>query len=221
MQTLPPRGPIHKRHGANLPHWTADHATYFVTFRLADSLPQSVLLEYQRERDAVLRSLQQQPAPATGVPPVSDRQPGQFQTEQARLQRLFSEKIESYLDAGAGKCWMQNPEVAEIVQNALLFFHNGRYTLHAWAIMPNHVHAVLRPHPPHELSDILHSWKSFAAKAANKRLLRSGEFWQSEPYDHLIRDQADLAHCIEYTLDNPIRAGLVDWRWYGSTYGTR
>jgi len=45
---------LHKRHGAYLPHWTAEGGTYFVTFRLADSLPQSGVLAYRRERERLL-----------------------------------------------------------------------------------------------------------------------------------------------------------------------
>jgi REP element-mobilizing transposase RayT len=69
---------------------------------------------------------------------------------------------------------------------------------------------------PHaELPEILHSWKSFTAKEANKLLRRSGDFWQAEYNDHLIRDEADLRHPVRYVLDNPIKAGLKNWKWVG------
>ena len=38
----------------NLPHWRQEAVTYFVTFRLADSLPQAKLDEWSRQRDAWL-----------------------------------------------------------------------------------------------------------------------------------------------------------------------
>ena len=82
--------------------------------------------------------------------------------------------------------------------------------------MPNHVHAVLRPYDDFELSSILHSWKSFTSKQANKIIGRTGEFWQAESYDHLVRDAQDFHHCIRYTLDNPAAAGLHGWRWAGA-----
>jgi len=81
--------------------------------------------------------------------------------------------------------------------------------------MPNHVHVVVEAMGGDKLSDILHSWKSFTAKAANKMLHRTGEFWQAESYDHLIRNQQDFNHTVEYVLCNPAKAGLSDWKWVG------
>ncbi|MEO5958988.1 MAG: transposase [Opitutaceae bacterium] len=96
-------------------------------------------------------------------------------------------------------------------------FSGSRYTLHAWCVMPNHVHAVLRPTAPHTLDAILRSWKSYTAHEANHLLDRSGPFWQRESYDHWIRDDADLAHCCRYTEENPVKAGLSrtpgEWPW--------
>ena len=119
---------------------------------------------------------------------------------------------------------MNDDRVAAVVANALLHFNGSRYSLAAWCVMPNHVHVVVqpfagntggRPVPLAELPDILHSWKSFTAKEANKLLRRSGEFWQTESYDHLIRNEADFRHAVRYVLDNPIKAGIKNWKWVG------
>ena len=71
--------------------------------------------------------------------------------------------------------------------------------------------------PGHALPDLLHSWKSFTAKAANRLLKRAGEFWQQEYYDHLIRDAGDYAHAMRYLLENPAAVGLRDWPWVWSS----
>ncbi len=81
--------------------------------------------------------------------------------------------------------------------------------------MPNHVHVVVQPLAHHSLSAILHSWKSYTANAINKRLNRTEPLWQVEYFDHLIRDQEDFEHCVEYTLRNPELAGLSEWKWRG------
>ena len=81
--------------------------------------------------------------------------------------------------------------------------------------MPNHVHVVVRPIRGYELPGILHSWKSFTAKQANKILNRGGQFWQHEYYDHLIRDENDFRYALEYVLSNPEHAGFHDWPWVG------
>jgi len=59
----------------------------------------------------------------------------------------------------------------------------------------------------------MHSLKSFTAKEANKLLARSGTFWQSETYDHIIRNEDDYFRTVEYVIMNPERAGLTNWQW--------
>jgi folate-binding protein YgfZ len=120
------------------------------------------------------------------------------------------------LDKNGDVFWLAKSEIASVVQDALLHFHELRYWLHAWSIMPNHVHVVVKPFPPHELSEIVHSWKSFSAHRANKLLGRKGKFWQSEYYDHLVRNADDLQRCIEYTINNPEKAGFIDWKYRGT-----
>jgi REP element-mobilizing transposase RayT len=137
---------------------------------------------------------------------------------------LQAEYIEKYLDSGVGECWLNNPDVAQIVVNALNHFNGSRYFLHAWCIMPNHSHVVFAPmggksHEERPLVPILHSWKSYTASEANRILRRTGQFWQEEYYDHLIRDEEEFLHFINYTLQNPVKAGLCRhwkvWKWSG------
>ncbi|PWT87523.1 MAG: hypothetical protein C5B54_12195 [Acidobacteria bacterium] len=116
------------------------------------------------------------------------------------------------------------------VVGALKHFDGSRYKLHAWCVMPNHVHVVFTVEKNSEVADrdgvryselipILHSWKSFTAHEANKILQTYGKFWQDEYYDHLIRNDDDFAHSIEYTLNNPVKAGFCklwkEWLWSG------
>jgi len=197
---------LHIRQGAYLPHWTRDHAIYSVTFRLADSLPQSVVEIWLAERENIVKNARQMNRSLSGE-------------EQERLQYLFSEKVDNYMDRGNGACWMKRDEIAGIVADALRHFDGNRYLLGAWCVMPNHAHVILQPLSGHALSDILHSWKSFTANQANRVLKRQGEFWQPEYYDHQIRDENDLCHSIEYVLSNPEKAGLRNWKWVGGGTG--
>ena len=190
------------RRGAYLPHWTKEGATYSVTFRLADSLSKEILENWLFERKNIVETAKQIGRPLSEV-------------EEKRLLRLHSEKVERYLDAGHGACWMKQDRIAGIVAGAITYFDGQRYGLAAWCVMPNHAHVVLKPNHGYALPDIQHSWKSFSAKQANKALARRGKFWQEESYDHLIRDEADFDHCVAYTLVNPELAGLKGWRWSG------
>lgn len=115
----------------------------------------------------------------------------------------------------AGSCVLKRPEIAQIVQDALLHFEGQRYHLATWCIMPNHVHVVVQPMGEHRLQDILHSWKSFTATKINSLLDRKGTLWERESFDHLIRRPEHAEHFVRYTEYNPVAAGLCtkpgDW----------
>ena len=98
--------------------------------------------------------------------------------------------------------------VAELVEAALLHFHGSRYVLHAWTVMPDHVHVVVTPLAGHSLSDVLHSWKSYSAHGVNRELRRSGPLWESESFDHLVRGEEQLGRFLDYVENNPVAAGL-------------
>ncbi|MFM8810085.1 MAG: transposase, partial [Chthoniobacterales bacterium] len=201
FQPMNPQENVTIRSGANLPHWTQDGATYAVTFRLADSLPAQVLQQWQEDRNHLLER-----SNAGNLSPK----------EKTEIQKLFTEKIDAALDAGHGKCLLARPEIAQLVQDALHHFDGQRYDLLAWCIMPNHVHVIFRPIAGSELSGILHSWKSYTATEANRRLQLTGPFWQAESFDHLVRDREDFENQVRYVLRNPEKASLRDWKWCGS-----
>ena len=186
--------------GENLPHWTCNNAIYHLSFRLADSVPQSKREEWLRERESIVENAKRMNRSLT-------------EQEEKRVQFLYSERIEKYLDDGHGECCLAKPEIAAIVENALKHFDGERYRLHAWAIMPNHVHVVVEPVAGHELSKIIHSWKSFAAHEANKTLGRTGDFWQHDAYNHIIRNEKEYGFQVDYVYENPAKAGLRAWQW--------
>ena len=188
------------RHRGYLPHWEAEGATYFITFRLADSLPRQVVETWVSERNAILKRSKESGRSLSAA-------------EAKRLWELFSEKIEAYLDSGRGACWLQRPEIAQVVRDGLVHFDGERYRLYAWCIMPNHVHLVLQPLAGYRLADILHSLKSYTAHEANRLLGRQGRFWQREYYDHLIRDEEDFQRLVDYVIGNPAKTNLENWPW--------
>ncbi len=187
-----------------LPHLKKEGAVYFVTFRLAGSLPAHEIARLKHERAAILEQARAAKSPLTWH-------------EEEQLLAWYCDKVEALLDAGHGACWLSKREIASLVADALKFFDGQRYELRAWVVMPNHVHVIVWPLPGHTLSDILHSWKSFTSKAANKLLGRTGEFWQGESFDHLIRDEASRARLVAYVENNPVKARLCkapeDWQW--------
>jgi REP element-mobilizing transposase RayT len=129
-----------------------------------------------------------------------------------RLRALLREADRS-LDQGLGHCYMRDHRVAKIVAEALKHFDDQRYRLLCWCVMPNHVHALLRPAEENKLESILHSWKSYSALQANRLLKRTGEFWQRDYFDHLVRNEASLQKISRYIVQNPEKAGLTNWPW--------
>ena len=199
-ESRPRFGEVTIRDRGRLPHWEADSATYFITFRLSDSLPQTILERIESERKSIVEN-----AEKLGRALSSD--------EKKRLRGLSTVRIENYLDNGAGACYLRNPAVADAIRRTLLYFDDKRYRLLGWCVMPNHVHVVLRSFPGQQLASNLHSWKSFTAKEANRILRRQGTFWQREYYDHLIRNDNELRRALRYIAENPVKAGLVNWPW--------
>ncbi len=124
---------------------------------------------------------------------------------------------ERHLDRGYGACWLREPAVASLVEEAMRFAEGTRYQLLAWVVMPNHVHAVVRTLPEHSLGGIVRTWKSYSARRANEYLRRRGPFWYPEYFDRYVRDEEHLRRVIRYVHGNPVKAGLVPgpekWPW--------
>ena len=83
-------------------------------------------------------------------------------------------RLDRELDAGLGACWLRRPDIASIVEDALLHFDGRRYRLLAWCLMPNHAHVVIEIVGETSLSEVVRSWKSFTAKQANNGIGRTG-----------------------------------------------
>ena len=181
-----------------LPHWEVDDGWYFITYRLADSLPKFVIHRLREEYAAAKRAFQ------SGRCKLSLAQ-------QSRLSEWFHHRLDDYLDDGRGACHLRVPAIAECVMESWRHFDHERYELLASCVMPNHVHVIARIFKGEDLGSILHSWKSYTANEANAILGKRGRFWWREYYDHCIRDEEGLTRSVRYVLDNPVKAGLVDW----------
>ncbi len=196
--------PVDREKWGHLPHWFQKGGTYGVTFRLHDSIPQSVLLHYQSaKKDLIAKRLKALEINDLALINICDD----------RLRELYQEHIETALDKGFGENWMKKAEIAAIVADAIQHFAGERYELGAWCVMPNHVHMIVRPLGDHALPDILHSIKRHTALMANKALGREGAFWQKESYDHIIRDEDDFWNQTNYIERNPMAARLEDWEF--------
>jgi REP element-mobilizing transposase RayT len=107
--------------------------------------------------------------------------------------------------------------VAEVVAKALCYGEKMRkYRLHAWVVMPNHVHVLMTPESP--FSGIMRWLKWTTARRSNRLLGRRGiAFWQDESYDHWVRSRDEFEKIVAYVEWNPVAAGLEErperWPW--------
>ena len=115
-------------------------------------------------------------------------------------------RVFHWLDQSYGACVLARRALRQIVEDALRHFAGERYQLGASTVMPNHVHALVTPIRQHEVSEILHSWKSFTAVKINRMLGRTGQFWQKESFDHMVRSAASLEKFAQYIRENPANA---------------
>ena len=182
--------PSSPNHRTQLPHVEAGEVPQHVCFRLAGSLPREI------RRQLIDRSGQGGAAPANAA---------------------WRRDVHAALDASHGVCWLRRPSIAALVRDAFLHFHEERYLLHEWVIMPNHVHVLLTPLVETPLSSIVHSWKSHTARRINAALGREGRVWASDYFDRMVRSDDHFTKVADYIRANPVNAGLCDapetWRW--------
>lgn len=196
------QGDFEKYRGQQLPHWEVDDGIYFVTFRLGDSIPRTKQRRLSEAYERRSRELVDDPD--AGPEDVAD-----FALE------FFRTRVDGVLDDGGGACHLEEPQVAEMVQNSLQYFDGERYDLLAWSIMPNHAHVVFQKSPEVSLAEVVGSWKSYTAHRAREFVDFGDHFWQSDYYDRLVRTKGELRDSMQYVWSNPERAELEDWEWKG------
>jgi REP element-mobilizing transposase RayT len=165
-----------------LPHIDEARATQFLTWRLADSLPKQVLQEWQFELEH--------------LPPAEAK--GEWQR-----------RIEGFLDAGHGSKLLQTPLAGRIMQEELIEGHEKRYQLHAWCVMPTHVHAVLTPLSGCPLAHVMKLVKGRSSREIARTLDAPKPLWQPDYFDRIIRDEAHFERVVAYVEWNPVKASLV------------
>ncbi len=186
---------IYQRH---LPHWRQDGATYFVTFRLADSIPQEKLKDLKWWREIWER---------TNPPPRSKQQWHEFARE-------ITQRTERWMDEGYGECYFRDAANAQLMSDAFVHFQEQRYSTSCYCVMPNHCHVIVKPCGDFELEQILDSWKGYVGLQINKRSGRHGTVWAEESYDRIIRDEEHLFRVVQYIGNNPRKAGMPSSQWH-------
>ena len=206
-----------------LPHIAPIGATFFVTFRLGDSLPKSTIDELRKELKTKVAIL--------------ERNKGKgYKNEIRKEKERFFKKYDHQLDIRSfGSCYLKQAEIAKIICDKLHELDGDKYELIAYCIMPNHVHVLFDtaiqvvdeegfflkniPENYFQLNQIMKLIKGSTAFAANRVLNRKGKFWQKDSFDRYIRDEEELWRTIYYIIENPVKAKLVEhWKEFSYTY---
>ena len=155
--------------------------------------------------------------------------------EDVREKRL---KLEAYLDRGHGACHLGDPCIARLTEETLLHFHQRRYELLAWCVMPNHVHVLVHVWQV-PLWQMVRSWKRHVAMNARTQErrsptrreandsspapgLRPALQWQREYWDTYMRDEEQERRATRYIESNPVKscycAGARDWAYSSARF---
>ncbi len=194
-----------------LPHFQPKYSIFAITIRLAFSLSNQILHALKKEKD--------------------------YYEEQIKV--LKGEELEQYkkdfgfyyyscFDDLIWNCHhneivLTENKYADIVTNCLTFLDNKKYKLFAYCIMPNHIHFLISPleynnELYYSLSQIMHSFKRFTS-GKFRELCSSKKIWNSEYYDHCIRNEHDFDNQLNYLIMNPVKAKLIDqWDNWKYTY---
>jgi Transposase and inactivated derivatives len=188
---------IHKR---KLPHFYQPGRTYFITFIQKDSHPHTQIKvtdnrdEFQLKYDKDISTHQKK--------------------------NTFVE-YDEYIDLQiSGNSKLIRKDLAAVVANTIHYLDNKDYELICYCIMPNHVHLVFSLiEKSRGISKIMQSIKRYSASEINKILKQKGSFWQDESYDRIVRNEVELFNIVQYVINNPVKALLVDnWEKWEYTY---
>lgn len=183
----------------NLPHWHVSERSYFITFRLKNSIPKEVL-EDLKEKYSRIKS----------------------ETEETKLNELYRThflKYEKVLDSAKENLYLNDPRIARLIIEGFEWIEiNTGWEVPSFTVMPNHVHCLMTSRKAvMSFNSALRILKGFTARKANLLLNRTGSFWTPENFDHWCRSPEKEESVKKYIRNNPVRAGLVksadDWPW--------
>lgn len=206
MEIFRPDSRVIRTRTNQIPHWSQSGAVTFVTWRTKDSIPKKVLSQWICEREKWCEE--------NGIPTREEEEPVSRwlsklpQQRQLEYHRRFSRSWNEELDKCHGECLLRNQALSKIVKESLLFSQGDTYQIDSFVVMPNHVHLLAAFKDADEMLPQIARWKRFTARKINEFTNRSGNFWQPDCFDHLVRSRRQWDRIDRYISDNPKKSRL-------------
>jgi len=196
------------------PHYQIENSVYFITWRLAFSLPKKVLdifsqltrIADEQEREQELTYLQQ---------------------KDKRVFAIFMEYDEGLATIKPPDFSLTDNEIGNIVTRAFHYLDHNKYNLHSYCVMSNHIHILLNPLKndkgiEYPVFNIIQSLKRVTANQINKHRSTTGQVWDDYYFDRIIRSVENYSNVLNYIMMNPVKAGLIDRpeEWIFSYYNS-
>ena len=190
------------------PHYQFRDSIVFITWRLAGTLPSHILKLFRQ-----LTSEQDNQEKTRDLQNIKQETPSLF-----KLYQEYDLELAKWNDPGFS---LNEERLARIITCALHYHEGKKYELHAYCVMSNHVHLLIRALKQdnenyYHIADLLQALKRYTANEINKRLGKSGNLWDDYYFDRIIRNEQYYHNVVNYILMNPVAAGLVkhpeDWR---------
>ena len=188
----------------NMPHIDMPGHLTFVTFRLADSMPREVVEQWHHEIESCLEEHDLAGQTIEDILNADDID----ESLKNELRQFKNRKWHGHLDDCHGACVLRAPHTRKLVEDSLQHFESERYDLDRFVIMPNHVHLLIQMRQGFLLRKQLTETLRYSARTVNAHLKQDGTFWQSEPFDHIVRSEAQFEYLQQYIVDNPQKARL-------------
>lgn len=180
---------------------------FFVTLGLQGSLTEDAMRLMKDELDQEIMKLNKE---------------GNSECRIRRLKKVYFTKIDAILDAAEyGPQWLRKYDIAKLAINAIEDLNGKTIKLLCYTVMPNHIHLVFEPlddeKDKHTALEALEEFKQKISEKAASLLNIEGNIWIIDDHLHAVHDSKELINIISYILENPVKAGLVDywrdWPW--------
>lgn len=208
----------------NLPHFHAGGQVFFITSNLKGTVPKMSLTRYYDDMQNLRTEIDNAKERKADEKLIKQLQKEYYYLKNRHLDlidNLMAKDVSSEIN-------LNQPEIRQIMFDAFRYFEGKRLENHAYCVMKNHFHWVMQLYERDEngkgqvLQDVMKVIHGVTAKKINILENKTGRtVWQGEAFETTIRNDRHWYNAVMYTINNPVKAGLVKnwWEWEGTWCG--